>query len=71
MSADFHGGNMSVVGADTGFDLAAPRGAPDEIFHRLESLPASSYVWCLVILLSLGGFVEMYDLFFTGYIAPA
>jgi putative MFS transporter len=61
---------MSVVGVDTGFDLAAPRGGADEISHRIESLPASSYVWRLVILLSLGGFFEFYDLFFTGYIAP-
>jgi MFS transporter, putative metabolite:H+ symporter len=61
---------MSVVGVDTGFDLAGSRSGPDEISHRLESLPASPYVWCLVILLSLGGFFEMYDLFFTGYIAP-
>jgi MFS transporter, putative metabolite:H+ symporter len=64
------GGNMSVVGVETGFDLAAPRSSADEISHRIESLPASSYVWCLVILLSLGGFFEFYDLFFTGYIAP-
>jgi putative MFS transporter len=64
------GGNMSVVGVDTGFDLATPRSSADEISRRIESLPASSYVWCLVILLSLGGFFEMYDLFFTGYIAP-
>jgi putative MFS transporter len=61
---------MSVVGVDTGFDLAAPRGGADEISHRIESLPALSYVWRLVILLSLGGFFEFYDLFFTGYIAP-
>ncbi len=61
---------MSVVGVDTGFDLATSRGGADEISHRLESLPASSYVWRLVILLSLGGFFEIYDLFFTGYIAP-
>src|ERR1700754_3070316 len=61
---------MSVVGVDTGFDLAAPRSGADEISHRIESLPASSYVWRLVILLSLGGFFEIYDLFFTGYIAP-
>ncbi len=62
---------MSVVDVNTGFDLAASRGGgADEISHRLESLPASSYVWRLVILLSLGGFFEIYDLFFTGYIAP-
>ncbi len=61
---------MSVADIDRGFDLAAARGGPDEISRRLESLPASSYLWRLVILLSLGGCFEIYDLFFTGYIAP-
>ena len=56
------------IGAGTG--IAAPRGGADEISRRLENLPASSYVWRLVILLSLGGCFEIYDLFFTGYIAP-
>jgi putative MFS transporter len=61
---------MSAIGIDAGLDLAAARGGPDEISRRLESLPASSYLWRLVILLSLGGCFEIYDLFFTGYIAP-
>src|SRR6202521_1585842 len=61
---------MSAVEIDAGTDLAAAPGGPDEISRRLESLPASSYVWRLVILLSLGGWFEVYDLFFTGYIAP-
>ena len=62
---------MSAIGIDTGLDVAAAaRGGPDEISRRLESLPASSYLWRLVILLSLGGWFEVYDLFFTGYIAP-
>ena len=61
---------MSAVGIDTGLDLAAARGGPDEISRRLESQPASSYLWRLVILLSLGGCFEIYDLFLTGYIAP-
>src|SRR3954463_2435292 len=46
------------------------RGGPGEISRRLERLPASAAVWRLVILLSLGGWFEVYDLFFTGYIAP-
>src|SRR5690242_2805042 len=53
--------------------VAASAGAsagPTEISKRLESLPASSYLWRLVILLSLGGCFEIYDLFLTGYIAP-
>ncbi|MGA7996319.1 MAG: MFS transporter [Bradyrhizobium sp.] len=61
---------MSAVGIDSGIDLAAARSGADEISRRLESLPASSYVWRLVILLSLGGCFEIYDLFLTGYIAP-
>jgi putative MFS transporter len=61
---------MSAVGIGSGLDLTAARGGPDEISRRLESLPASSYLWRLVILLSLGGCFEIYDLFLTGYIAP-
>ena len=61
---------MSAIGIASEIDLAAPRGGTDEISQRLESLPASAHVWRLVILLSLGGCFEIYDLFFTGYIAP-
>lgn len=38
---------------------------------RLDRLPASRAIWRRVVLLSLGGFFEFYDIFFTGYIAPA
>ena len=61
---------MSIAEMAAGTAPAAMRGGPDEISRRLESLPASAYVWRLVILLSLGGWFEVYDLFFTGYIAP-
>ena len=61
---------MSAAEIDAGTDFASATGGADEISRRLESLPASSYVWRLVILLSLGGCFEIYDLFFTGYIAP-
>src|SRR5258708_9276944 len=61
---------MRAAEIDSGLDPGAARGGPDEISRRLESLPASSYLWRLVILLSLGGCFEIYDLFFTGYIAP-
>jgi MFS transporter, putative metabolite:H+ symporter len=61
---------MSAIGVDAAVELAAARSGPDEISRRLESLPASAYLWRLVILLSLGGCFEIYDLFFTGYIAP-
>src|SRR4051795_8415862 len=61
---------MSAIGIDAGTNVAAARSGPDEISRRLEGLPASAVLWRLVILLSLGGWFEVYDLFFTGYIAP-
>lgn len=61
---------MSVVGIDTGIDVGTPSAAPDEISRRLEAMPSTARVWKLVILLSLGGCFEIYDLFLTGYIAP-
>ena len=61
---------MSAAEIDAGTGFTAGTGGVDQISRRLESLPASSYVWRLVILLSLGGCFEIYDLFFTGYIAP-
>ncbi len=61
---------MSAIGIDSDFDLKAASAGPDEISRRLENMPASSYVWRMVILLSLGGCFEIYDLFLTGYIAP-
>ncbi|WP_175838626.1 MFS transporter [Burkholderia anthina] len=44
------------------------RGA--EISARMDRLPATRHLWMLVLLISLGGFFEVYDLIFTGYIAP-
>ena len=61
---------MSAVELGSVADLANTTSGPDEISRRLEALPTSGYVWRLVILLSLGGCFEIYDLFFTGYIAP-
>jgi MFS transporter, putative metabolite:H+ symporter len=37
---------------------------------RLDRLPASLAVWTPVVLISLGGVFEFYDLFLTAYIAP-
>jgi MFS transporter, putative metabolite:H+ symporter len=37
---------------------------------RLDRLPATRYIWTLVMLLSLGGWFEFYDLFFTAYVGP-
>jgi MFS transporter, putative metabolite:H+ symporter len=40
------------------------------ISARLDRLPATRCIWRIVILLSLGGCFEFYDLFFTAYIGP-
>jgi MFS transporter, putative metabolite:H+ symporter len=61
---------MSAVGIDAATNFPAAAGSADEISRRLESLPASAYIWRLVVLLSLGGCFEIYDLFLTAYIAP-
>ena len=61
---------MSAVGIEARLDAAPAGGGADEISQRLESLPGSVHLWRLVILLSLGGCFEIYDLFLTGYIAP-
>ena len=45
-------------------------GDDGNISARLDRLPATRSVWKLIVLLSLGFFFEIYDLLFTGYIAP-
>ena len=41
-----------------------------KIVARLDRLPPTRTIWILVGLLSLGFFFELYDLLFTGYVAP-
>jgi MFS transporter, putative metabolite:H+ symporter len=41
-----------------------------DITARLDRLPQSPYIWRLVVLISLGGCFELYDLLMTGYISP-
>ena len=50
--------------------VSVTRSNAGSISARLDRLPATRTIWRLVALLSLGGFFEFYDLFFTGYIAP-
>jgi MFS transporter, putative metabolite:H+ symporter len=38
---------------------------------RMDRLPPTRTIWKMVALISLGGYFEFYDLFLTGYIAPA
>ena len=46
------------------------RGEAALISARLDRLPTTRYVWKLVLLLSLGGCFEFYDLFLMTYIGP-
>ena len=40
------------------------------INRRLDQLPATRPVWMLVLLVSIGGWFEFYDLFMTAYVGP-
>ncbi len=42
-----------------------------EISARIDRLPASAAIWRAILLLSFGMFFELYDLLFSGYIAPS
>jgi putative MFS transporter len=42
----------------------------DMIIARLDRLPSTRTIWKLVVLLSLGFFFELYDLLYSGYVAP-
>ena len=41
-----------------------------QIAARLDRLPMSRTLWRLVLLISLGGACELYDIFLTAYISP-
>jgi MFS transporter, putative metabolite:H+ symporter len=42
----------------------------EQIAARLDRIPASRTLWSIVVLISLGGAFEFYDLFFTAYVKP-
>ena len=52
-------------------DKPVARLTPAVISARLDRLPMTRSVWLLLLVLALGGFFEQYDLYFSGYIAPA
>ena len=42
---------------------------PAMVTARLDRLPMTRHVWTLLLLVATGGFFELYDLYFAGYIA--
>jgi putative MFS transporter len=47
-----------------------PSPTAGEIASRIDRLPATPVVWRAILLLSAGMFFELYDLLFSGYVAP-
>jgi hypothetical protein len=48
----------------------SPMSTPDTIASRLDALPGGWPVWRLIVMVSLGGCFEFYDLMMTAYISP-
>jgi putative MFS transporter len=65
---------LSTIATDAAGFAAPPRpvdgASAAGISARMDRLPTTRYLWMLVLLISLGGWFEIYDLIFTGYIAP-
>jgi MFS transporter, putative metabolite:H+ symporter len=63
-----------IAGPRSAGKMGTPQNPPDlhvgMIGARLDRLPATWTVWRLVVLLSLGFFFELYDLLYSGYVAP-
>jgi putative MFS transporter len=73
-----HTGPVARSGGTAAHPLGAATHAADpaasldagSISARLDRLPATRSIWKLVVLLSLGFFFELYDLLYSGYVAP-
>ena len=75
-TADVTGAAVGTLGRSAGAthanqvrDLSTERAAA-EVAARLDRMPTSRYFWKVIVLVSLGGWFEYYDLIYTGYIAP-
>ena len=66
-AADVNTGSIDAVSRSRPTDDALEAG---RIVARLDRLPATHSVWTMIAMLSLGFFFELYDLLFTGYVAP-
>jgi MFS transporter, putative metabolite:H+ symporter len=51
-------------------DVQFPPVSAGAISARLDRLPATRTIWKFVVLLSFGFFFELYDLLYSGYVAP-
>jgi MFS transporter, putative metabolite:H+ symporter len=51
-------------------EVKIPPVSVGSISARLDRLPATRTIWKFVVLLSLGFFFELYDLLYSGYVAP-
>ncbi|MFM0283261.1 MFS transporter [Paraburkholderia sediminicola] len=60
---------LDTPGASTDSSADA-QGLTPGVNARIDRLPATRTVWTLVFLLSIGGWFEFYDLFFTAYVGP-